>query len=259
MSVPVPRICWPFVIDDTNDEFIVGLDDGGGEDLYVGAVAHGTYATPEALADALDPPAFTPALPMGVSGTIALTEDLMFTFMLTGLTPGTVTRLGFSESDEAAALGDLLGFDTSADPTTVAGTTANFNADWQMQHCWTYDKITAARSDTKECAVIARTVVESTDGTVQINLAELLRRTVELFYLPIYKTFQAEEGDDHVNESIQRLWREASRFRYYPDRADLNTYGTYALDEECAQNFEPERMYETLEIYRVTLKMIGTS
>lgn len=274
MTAPVkPRFCWPVTIDATNDILRFEVDGTG---YTTAALTHGDYYSPEALLYALGvkiaaQAGFAAAWPTGrtVTATLNTTGTAQIAIHATGL--GTkLCKLKWTFNSVSGAIGTLLGFAIGSDSSATAGLVteiATFTSTKQVKQLWLPNQV--VRRDSRETSAFGRTIVESTGGVVGVDLATLRRRELAFEMLAASKVFTANEST--VNEAAQHLWDDgASLFTYWEDSTSTGLSGTpgvtdvgngklYALDDQTANLFKPERIYDGLAIYNLKLGLVGAS
>jgi hypothetical protein len=99
------------------------------------------------------------------------------------------------------------------------------------------------------------------------RFGETEQREIAYELLAAFKVFKNQEGTEHLNEAIERLWEESpSLFRYspnssYPGVDPFTSDGVahwYSLTEENFRKFRPVRRYPGLECYdmRVAVRQV---
>ena len=270
MSTPIPRICWPYaIVASVNDTLVVTCASiGGGSPISATIAADSsgtTYPTPEALGTAVAS-ALQAALGGGFTVAVSISSSGFASLVINA--PGGSGAFTIKWTT-AAGLGLLLGFAGAASGTdqilsyvtisSVDKSTAN--AENQVRNFW-YPGL-PVRTDPRERSTYPRSVVETASAVVAVDLSSALhRRTISFEHLAPAKTLISQEGSN-ANQALERLFVAPSggyaRFRWYDDATQLETYFTYALRETTAQQFRATRMYDTLELYKLSLEMTATT
>jgi len=270
MSIPLPRICWPYnIVTGVNDRIVVQcalVNSGNPITAIIAADTTGsTYPTPEALATAVAA-AMQTAIANGI--TVSITVSTSGFAWLAIDEPGG-TGVFTVKWSTASGLGKLLGFASAISGTDQALSWEDLftheesyaGAEDQMQNFW-YPGL-PVRSDPRERSTYPRTVVETATSAVTVDLTTAIqRRTISFENLPAAKTLVSQEGS-LVNQALERLFVAPtggySKLRWYDDATNLSIYATYALREKTSQQFAATRMYDALELYKLTLEMTATS
>ena len=244
MSIALPKVFWPIVIDGSNQ--IVIITSGGGD--RTAAIATGTYYSAVTLAAALQV-AIRAAHASLSAATVAVSATGYFS-----ITNGTTFTVKVTSGSFAAATATLLGFGTS-DVTDTGGTVT---APYQHGNGWYSD--VAVRTDSltiRDRSMTAKTRAES-GQTKTIYSTELSSRELGFAYLKPEKTYQGYEATTYTNQAIERWWADgADRFRYWPDGTVEATYVDLVLDLETSTKFQPKRQYVKKALYELTFKCWG--
>lgn len=284
MSLEVPRIFWPVVIDSTNCEILFDCktDATGTQRTYSATIAksnqlaYGTYTDPETLLSALvtailgasraGPVTFaTDGGAATTSGTTAtISTSGVVTITLGGLRNGSYGPPAATFTFTTPDLGTLLGYYLSPTVNTITGNAWAFTADYQMQHFWTpgYPVETDTGSgavdfDTSYIATVSTNAAGQQVSTLWSG-TPVYERTVTIGLLPKEKIWTLAESTS-VNQALERLIVGGyGKFRYWPDRATLGTYADYFLREQAFADFKgiaSTRFSSAVERYRITLAM----
>lgn len=274
MSLEVPRIFWPVVIDSTNDD-VRFTHAASGTGTFNGTVANATYTSPEDLMDAV-----VNGLRLAVDGGPTAFQDIGDCFVTYSISTSGVITLNWTFEDLSTPLGikwgqstshqalaTLLGFPTAnTDYTVTAGSpeTATAIGTSQMQHYWTpgvpVESDTGSGStdfDTSYIATVSTNAAGQQVSTLWTG-TPTYQRTVAFSFLTKDKIWTAGEGSS-VNQALERLLVGGyAKFRYWPDRATLGTYADYFLREQAFSDFRgiaSTRFSSAVERYRVMLAM----
>jgi hypothetical protein len=237
MTVPIPRITWPYVITaGVNDgiDFIVTAAGGGGTPEYAGVLAAGTYASPEALLSQLRANIYADCVNAGTGHVFGADDDYdvevslspagIVTIKLGNL--GGVAQWNWNASPAAAALAELLGFDGSTYQISAAttgplrATEVAFVAPRPITHFWTPG--TAVAADSYDVKDYARSQSVAAGGQAYTtDHGERTRRTIRFEFLAPGVVFSARAASSDAREALQAFLESTGKghFTYAPDRA----------------------------------------
>jgi hypothetical protein len=272
---PIPRICWPYLIitsgsaaNATLNLAVPGLI--GSPYTTSALIGGGGYTSPDLSSGGLGPAVAVAiqaviraanVLNMSVTCTFSMSASGYATFTLNGVA-GSAPTFTWSDTPTAALLA-LLGFAGTEtwSPPFLSGI-SSISASQQVQNYW-YPGL-PVRADPKERSTYPRAVVETSAGVVALDLAPTLtRRTVSFENLLGWKTLIVDETSSTAHQVLERLFVAGSggyaQFQWCDDATQPSSYKTYALREKTAQRFRAERMYDTVELYKVELEMTATT
>jgi hypothetical protein len=237
MSIPIPRITWPYVIEaGVNDalDFIVTAAGGGGTPEYSGVLTAGTYASPEALLAQLRVDLYGACVDAGTGHAFGADDDYdievslspagIVTIKLGNL--GGVAQWNWNASPASRALADLLGFDGStyqlSAPTTgpLRATEVAFVAPRPIAHFWTPG--TPVGVDSYDVKDYARSQSVAAGGQAYTtDHGERTRRSILFEFLPPGVVFSARAASSDAREALQAFLESSGKghFTYAPDRA----------------------------------------
>jgi uncharacterized protein YfiM (DUF2279 family) len=237
MSIPIPRITWPYVIEaGVNDalDFIVTAAGGGGTPEYVGALAAGTYASPEALLNQLQANIYADCVNAGTGHAFGADDDYdvevslspagIVTIKLGNL--GGVAQMNWNASTATKGLATLLGFDNSTYQLSAAttgplrATEVAFVAQRPVAHFWTPG--TPVASDSDDVKDYARSQSVAAGGQAYTtDHGERTRRSIRFEFLAASVMFSARATSSDAREALQAFLESTGKgqFTYARDRA----------------------------------------
>jgi hypothetical protein len=269
MSIPIPRIVWPIVIEaGVNDGLDFVCDPSPGTTNYIGALTAGTYATPELLLARLVTDIL---LCVGGGNTFAtdsgqcsasVSADGVCTINLGNLITGSPDPQFRWSTLAHAELGAILGFPASTvtgvlTPGSLATDEFAFVAPNQMKNFWTPGSPVAFDSgNTTEYARVQSRTMGGQSYTT--TYAEQVRRRLRFELLAAASTRISSETSTTTNRALERLFDSTTggfgHFTYSPDRSSPGTSAAdYFLLLDSLKKFDPERYSPGLEVYAVEL------